>query len=129
MGLDFSWSRGGPRSNRNSASMSRGRSRRVAPSIGPSDVSGGWAFDGAEWKQHGGQLRNHPICAPQRPYGLIRDFHPAFISNAIEQLRPIVEGLFSKAEAGAQRAAPLDAKSPDAFQFLAVWNRLASLFG
>jgi hypothetical protein len=30
---------------------------------------------------------------------------------------PSSKGLFSKAEAGAQRAAPLDAKSPDAFQF------------
>ena len=29
--------------------------------------SGGSAFDGAEWNQHGGQLRDHPICAPQRP--------------------------------------------------------------
>jgi TolB-like protein len=55
-------------------------------------------------------------------------FHPAVFSNAMEQARAIIETNLPKAEAAAQRALQLDAKSSDAHMALGLLQALRGKF-
>jgi TolB-like protein/Flp pilus assembly protein TadD len=51
-------------------------------------------------------------------YVLTVNYHPAFLSGAIEQVRPVVETVLPKAEAAGKRAIVLDPKNPNGYATL-----------